>query len=927
MSNQRKTENPTGGGKKAGLQMAFDGRLKLEFHGSKITSNAGCIQPDSCAEPITLLLRIAQTCFRRITGGGLVPLCLAFVLFFPTCSFANYAGGFTTLVTTAVSTGTETYNGHTDHYLDNGILHVDLTSNGSVESLRYLKPGSTGTPAANGTESTSQSGVNFGNHTAIYYYWYPDGNGDCVYQSTTTGSTNVDIGYLRTFNPAADKVVADVELHYMLGKGNTGLYAYLVVKHPANYLNWSTNASIAFIQVLWPTAHDNNNFFFENSYVDNGVKYGLVLNGQYQTRIGLQPNFWDNYHTTNIINIATNMALPQEIVHYQTGIFAGCTNGKYSYTFDYPKLGTFGMASDINQMGIWYIAGGHEFQNNGPTACEYSGGIGGLITFEPLIAHYGNTGLTVSSNAAFNKVYGPWLFYVNSQANGVSCWQDSQQQVLAEHSAWPYAWLVNTNYQSANQRATVTGRLVINDPLRPQANVAGAWVGLAAPDSGLENDPNDWQWQSDGYQFWTQCDTNGNFALPPVTTFSPYGTNAVYELYAYCAGTNGSVGQFQTGPFSFAPGTVTNLGTLNWNVPHQGSNILWEIGYPDRTAAEFRNGDRYAIPALWLSFPSQFPNPMTYTVGSSSWSNDWNYVQGAYIGYGVSNGIPFAYLSNMIWNIKFNLPQKPVGGNIVLNTVWAGANGAAIQVFVNNTNATGTPFRDFYPNISFPSGVTADSLIRQGIHDKYGIDHTSIPVSNFVAGTNYITLVQRRAVSALADYVFYDYLDLELPTPRPPIGLTTVGSDGQVALGWTASPGATGYYVSQSRTSGGPYNLIGTNISTLTFTNTGLTNGVVYYYTISATNSFGTSDVSSEVSGRPTATNSPAIGYSGISSGQINLNWPTNHVGWRLQIQTDSLDHGLGTNWTTMDSSISNYQMSLPVSFTNGSVYYRLVYP
>jgi autotransporter-associated beta strand protein len=76
----------------------------------------------------------------------------------------------------------------------------------------------------------------------------------------------------------------------------------------------------------------------------------------------------------------------------------------------------------------------------------------------------------------------------------------------------------------------------------------------------------------------------------------------------------------------------------------------------------------------------------------------------------------------------------------------------------------------------------------------------------------------------------------------------------------------------------------------------------------------------------PVATNSTSLSYA-FSSGGLTLSWPQDHTGWRLETQTNSLATGLGTNWFTVSDSTATNQIIVPLNATNGSVFFRLVYP
>jgi len=64
-----------------------------------------------------------------------------------------------------------------------------------------------------------------------------------------------------------------------------------------------------------------------------------------------------------------------------------------------------------------------------------------------------------------------------------------------------------------------------------------------------------------------------------------------------------------------------------------------------------------------------------------------------------------------------------------------------------------------------------------------------------------------------------------------------------------------------------------------------------------------------------------------VAGSTLTLSWPADHLGWHLQVQTNSASSGLGTNWVTIPGSDSVISTNLTINPANGSVFYRMVYP
>jgi autotransporter-associated beta strand protein len=107
--------------------------------------------------------------------------------------------------------------------------------------------------------------------------------------------------------------------------------------------------------------------------------------------------------------------------------------------------------------------------------------------------------------------------------------------------------------------------------------------------------------------------------------------------------------------------------------------------------------------------------------------------------------------------------------------------------------------------------------------------------------------------------------------PAAPAALTATAGNGQVSLSWTASPSATSYLIQRGASSGNETTTVSGTDTATGFTDSSVTNGLTYYYVVTASNSYGLGGASNEASATPVQTFSEwiAAAFPGVTATNI----------------------------------------------------------
>jgi rhamnogalacturonan endolyase len=502
-------------------------------------------------------------------------------------------------------------------------------------------------------------------------------------------------------NGPGGSVVADIEIRYTLGRADSGLFTYSIFTHKPEYPAISLGEA-RFCAKLNPKVFD---------FMTVDAKRRKVMP---------KPEDWDKGTPLNM----------KEVRRLNTGIYSGEVEHKYDYSAIQFEIPAYGWSSTEHKLGLWFVNPSIEYLSGGPTKVELTAHLDNNAGAAPTVlnywrgSHYGGSSCRVDKGESWTKVIGPFLIYCNTSADHDKMWKDALARAAKEADAWPYEWVAGVDYPHKKERGTATGAIKLSDPLTPMSKVSNLLVGMTPQKSG--GAAIDWQLDAKYYQFWVRAEDKGTFTIPNIRP----GT---YTLRAIA---DGVLGEFSKPDVVVAAGKTLNLGELEWK-PVRYGKPLWEIGVPNRSAAEFKHGDKYWVWGLYNDYAKEFPNDVNFVIGKSDWSKDWNYAQPP------RDGKPTT------WSVTFDLAEAPKGKATLRLAICGSRGREGITVSVNGQQAGGT-------GRLWDSGV----MHRDGIRGYWEEKDVAFDAGLLKAGANVIKLTNTGR--NWTDGVLYDYLRLEL---------------------------------------------------------------------------------------------------------------------------------------------------------------------
>jgi rhamnogalacturonan endolyase len=317
----------------------------------------------------------------------------------------------------------------------------------------------------------------------------PATNGGARAEISIKGKSNGT--FMMTRSAPGGGTMVDIEIRYSLGRGDSGIYVYSILSHPASYPAMGVGAEDRYITRLnqafdWITVDKDRNML-EAAPTDWGE--GVVVHAKEQRIMA-------------------------------KGVYKNSVEHKYSYSGMQYVTKAYGWSSTKYHVGAWFINPTIEYLSGGPTRIDLDAHFGDNGDPEPIIldywhsGHYDGTRAQIPAGEEWSKVVGPIFVYVNSldkpkattqaeldtlkategnptvptswTANANALWQDALAQYKKQNAAWPFDWVKGVPYTPLAERGTVKGQIVLVDPLAPKGEstkLPHLVVGLTHPDA------------------------------------------------------------------------------------------------------------------------------------------------------------------------------------------------------------------------------------------------------------------------------------------------------------------------------------------------------------------------------------------------------------------------------------------------------------